>query len=113
MALPKKIDCVVMGKHQDSMIMGGRYHDGITNPNDPISLQEDILIDAYYKGSPFAFTQQFVFDWGAIIANTVDSQNQVVGRRTDGSILSQQATRGHIHRASVQDSNGDQRQILR
>ena len=111
--LAEKIDCVVMGKRQDSMIMGGRYHDGITNPNDPVSLQEDILMNADYKGSSFAFTQQFVFDWGAIIANTVDSQNQVVGRRTDGSILSQHATRGHIHRASVRDSNGDQRKILR
>lgn len=111
--LAEKIDCVIMGKRLDSKIMGGRYHDGITNPNDPVTLQEDILIDGEYKGSSFAFTQQFVFDWGAIKSNTVDSQNQVVGRRTDGSILSQHATRGHVHRATVRDSNGDQRKILR
>ena len=111
--LAKDIDCVVMGKRQDSRIMGGRYHDGITNPNDPISLQEDILINGDYKGSSFAFTQRFLFDWGAVTSNTLDSQNQIVGRRTDGSILSQHSTRGHVHRASVRDSNGDQRKILR
>lgn len=111
--LAKTIDCVVMGKRQDSKIIGGRYHDGITNPNDPISLQEDILINGDYKGSSFAFTQQFLFDWGAVVSNTVDRQDQIVGRRSDGSILSQHATRGHVHRASVRDSNGDQRKILR
>ncbi|KAL9126808.1 MAG: hypothetical protein Q9217_004203 [Psora testacea] len=111
--LAKDIDCVVMGKRQDSRIMGGRYHDGITNPNDPVSLQEDILINGDYKGSSFAFTQRFLFDWGAITSNTLDSQNQIVGRRTDGSILSQHSIRGHIHRANVRDSNGDQRKMLR
>ncbi|KAL8803052.1 MAG: hypothetical protein Q9182_003422 [Xanthomendoza sp. 2 TL-2023] len=111
--LAKDIDCVVMGKRHDSKIIGGRYHDGITNPNDRISLQEDILINGDYKGSSFAFTQRFVFDWEAILANTSDSQNQIVGRRVDGSILSQHATRGHIHRANVRDSNGDQRKLLR
>ena len=111
--LAKHIDCVVMGKRQDSRIMGGRYHDGITNPNDPISLQEDILNDGDYKGSCFAFTQRFLWDWEAVMANTVDNQDQVVGRRTDGSILSQYATRGHVHRANVRDSNNDQRKLLR
>lgn len=111
--LAKDIDCVVMGKRPDSKVIGGRYHDGITNPNDPVSLQEDILTNGDYKGSSFAFTQRFVFDWEAISSNTVDSQNQIIGRRTDGSILSQNSTRGHIHRASVRDSNGDQRKILR
>lgn len=111
--LATEIDSVVMGKRQDSKIMGGRYHDGITNPNDPISLQEDILMNGEFKGSSFAFTQRFVFDWEAIISNTVDSQNQIVGRRYDGSILSQHATRGHIHRANVRDCNGDQRKLLR
>ena len=111
--LAKDIDSVVMGKRQDSRIMGGRYHDGITNPNDPVSLQEDILIDGEYKGSSFAFTQRFLWDWGAVMSNSVDNQDQVVGRRTDGSILSQHATRGHVHRASVRDSNGDQRKMLR
>ena len=111
--LAKDIDCVVMGKRQDSKIMGGRYHDGITNPNDPVSLQEDILVGGEFEGSCFAFTQQFVFDWDAIYSNTVDSQNQIVGRRTDGSIISQHSLRGHIHRANVRDSNGDQRRLLR
>ena len=113
LGLAKDIDCVVMGKRQDSRIMGGRYQDGITNPNDPVSLQEDILISGEYKGSSYAFTQRFLFDWGAVMSNTVDSQNQIMGRRTDGSILAQHSTRGHVHRANVRDSNGDQRRILR
>lgn len=40
-----EIEEVKMGKRKDTRIMGGRYVDGITNPNDPISLAEDILID--------------------------------------------------------------------
>ncbi|KAL8654636.1 MAG: hypothetical protein Q9226_003353 [Calogaya cf. arnoldii] len=111
--LAKDIDCVVLGKRHDSRIIGGRYHDGITNPNDPVSLQEDILLNGDYKGSSFAFTQRFVFDWEAITSNTSDAQNSIVGRRPDGSIIAQHSTRGHIHRASVRDSNGDQRKILR
>ncbi|KAL8887574.1 MAG: hypothetical protein Q9215_004860 [Flavoplaca cf. flavocitrina] len=111
--LAKDIECVVLGKRHDSRIVGGRYHDGITNPNDAVTLSEDILNRGDHKGSSFAFTQRFVFDWEAIMSNTSDSQNQIVGRRPDGTILSQHAIRGHVHRANVRDSNADQRKLLR
>ena len=111
--LAKKIDTVVVGKRKDARIIGGRYLDSITNPNDPVSLQEDILISGKFKGSCFAFTQQFAFDWKSILTYTSEGQNQTIGRKNDGSILSQHATNGHIHRANVRDSNGDQRKLLR
>ena len=111
--LARKIDAIVVGKRKDARILAGRYLDGITNPNDPVSLQEDILIHGDFKGSCFAFTQQFKFDWKSILSYTTEGQNQTIGRRNDGSILSQHATYGHIHRANVRDENGDQRKLLR
>ena len=111
--LAVKIDVVVVGKRKDARIIGGRYLDSITNPNDPVSLQEDVLISGEFRGSCFAFTQQFAFDWKSILAYTPEGQNQTIGRKNDGSILSQHATNGHIHRANVRDSNGDQRKLLR
>ena len=111
--LARNIDTVIVGKRKDARIIGGRYLDSITNPNDPVSLQEDILVSGEFKGSCFAFTQKFAFDWKSILAYTSEGQNQTIGRKNDGSILSQHATNGHIHRANVRDSNGDQRKLLR
>ena len=111
--LAERIDTVVVGKRKDARIIGGRYLDSITNPNDPVSLQEDILISGEFRGSCFAFTQQFAFDWKSILAYTPEGQNQTIGRKNDGAVLSQHATNGHIHRANVRDSNGDQRKLLR
>ncbi|KAK4212310.1 hypothetical protein QBC37DRAFT_388937 [Rhypophila decipiens] len=114
-ALSCEMDAVEVGKRPDARIMGGRYLDSITNPNDPISLTEDILIggDARYRGSCFGFTQKFLFDWPGIASQTADSQDEMIGRNPDGAALPQHAVHSHVHRAHSRDSNGDQRKLLR
>ncbi|PSR84273.1 pyruvate formate lyase-domain-containing protein [Coniella lustricola] len=109
------IEITIGGKRADSRIIGGRYVDGITNPNDPVTLVEDILIrDGPHAGACFALTQKFEFDWGGIATQTADAQDEMIGRNTEGAVLSQHGMRGHVHQAgNVRDANNDQRKVLR
>lgn len=109
------IDTVIAGKRKDIRVTGGRYNEGITNPNDPISLTEDILVSAPapFPGSTFAFTQKFEFDWPRIASQGANTEDEMVGRNPDGASLPQHATHSHIHRAHIRDKNWDQRKILR
>lgn len=67
----------------------------VTNPNDPISLAEDILVDSdgLDNGSCFGFTQKFVFDWPDLTSQPGEALNAVIGRRPDGEIISQQRSK--------------------
>ncbi|GAP86733.1 putative Dyp-type peroxidase family protein [Rosellinia necatrix] len=112
------IETLGLGKRPDGRVMGGRYVDHISNPNDPISLAEDILVtsDGLDSGSSFCFTQKFVFDWPDLNSQSGDALDAVLGRRPNGEIISQQADRAvnaHIHRAHTIDKNRDQRKLLR
>jgi Dyp-type peroxidase family len=113
-AISKSIDAVAAGKRKDIRVPGGRYNEGITNPNDPVSLVEDILIrDPCYAGASFAFTQKFEFDWPRISIQSASSEDEMIGRNPDGASLPQHATHSHIHRAHVKDKDQNQRKILR
>lgn len=107
------IDTVIGGKRPDIRVIGGRYLDGITNPNDPISLTEDILISGDNRGASFALTQQFTFDWPGISSMAPDTQDEMIGRNTDGAVLPQHSLHGHVHRVTARDSKGDKRKLLR
>ncbi|KAI0534462.1 pyruvate formate lyase-domain-containing protein [Xylaria digitata] len=112
------IQALELGKRPDGRVMGGRYVDHISNPNDPISLAEDILVDSDGpdNGATFGFTQKFTFDWLDLNSQTGDGLDAVIGRRPDGEIISQQrskAVNAHIHRAHTLDNNRDQRKLLR
>ncbi|KAM0342541.1 hypothetical protein ACHAPU_009515 [Fusarium lateritium] len=113
--ISKTIDTVVAGKRKDIRVGGGRYVDGITNPNDPVSLAEDILVSSPedYRGASFAFTQKFTFDWPRIVTQGGDAEDEMVGRNPDGASLPQHTTHSHIHRAHIRDKDLDQRKILR
>ncbi|KAI0908827.1 pyruvate formate lyase-domain-containing protein [Ustulina deusta] len=116
--LANDIQHLELGKRPDGRVMGGRYVDHITNPNDPISLAEDILVDSdgLDNGSCFGFTQKFVFDWPDLTSQPGEALNAVIGRRPDGEIISQQrskAENAHVHRAHTLDDNLDQRKLLR
>ncbi|KAI0104995.1 pyruvate formate lyase-domain-containing protein [Nemania sp. FL0031] len=116
--LTNDIQNIPLGKRPDGRVMGGRYVDHISNPNDPISLAEDILVDSegIDHGASFAFTQKFVFDWPDLNSQSGDALDAVIGRRPNGEIISQQASKAvnaHIHRAHTIDSNRDQRKLLR
>jgi Dyp-type peroxidase family len=116
--LSTRMEEVKMGKRKDTRIMGGRYVDGITNPNDPISLAEDILIDQLdmrggLTGSCFGFTQKFEFDWPGIATQAADTQDEMIGRNPDGAALPQHAVHSHVHRAAIRNKNGDQLKLLR
>ncbi|KAI0466497.1 pyruvate formate lyase-domain-containing protein [Xylaria cf. heliscus] len=116
--LANDIQTLELGKRPDGRVMGGRYVDHISNPNDPISLAEDILVggDGPESGATFGFTQKFVFDWPDINSQPGEGLDAVIGRRPNGEILSQQASKAanaHIHRAHTLDHNRDQRKLLR
>ncbi|KAI1436516.1 pyruvate formate lyase-domain-containing protein [Xylaria sp. CBS 124048] len=116
--LKEKIDQIELGKRPDGRVIGGRYVDHITNPNDPISLTEDILIGGEdpYRGASFCLTQKFVLDWPDLNAQPGEGLDAVFGRRPDGEIISQQAVQAygsHINHAHTVDENRDQRKLLR
>ncbi|KAI0856958.1 pyruvate formate lyase-domain-containing protein [Xylaria cubensis] len=116
--LANDIQTLELGKRSDGRVMGGRYVDHITNPNDPISLAEDILVggDGPDSGATFGFTQKFIFDWPDLSSQPGEVLDAVIGRRPNGEIISQQASKianAHIHRAHTLDHNRDQRKLLR
>ncbi len=112
-ALAERVDYLSVGKRDDGRVIGGRYLDGITNPSDPVSMAEDILIDGPYRGAAFGFTQQFLFDWKAIAALAPDAEDATLGRNPTGAVLPQAPKDAHIHRAHLLDANGDNRKLLR
>lgn len=111
--LSKELDVVAVGKRPDGRILAGRFLDGITNPNDPITLAADILVEGEFAGASFGFSQKFLFDWETIAAMTADGENAMIGRDPAGAILPNGDANAHIRRAHVIDSNGDNRKLLR
>lgn len=107
------VERLSVGKRPDGRVIGGRYLDGITNPNDPVSMAEDILVSGPYAGAAFGFTQKFLFDWRAIAAMMPDAEDAMIGRNPEAAILPQGPSDGHIHRAHIEDANGDNRKLLR
>lgn len=107
------LDVVAVGKRPDGRVIGGRYLDGITNPSDPVNLAADILVDGEYRGACFGFTQKFLFDWDSIAAMAPDSEDAMIGRNPAGAMLPQGPHDGHVHRAHMLDTNGDNRKLLR
>ncbi|KAI0201671.1 pyruvate formate lyase-domain-containing protein [Astrocystis sublimbata] len=116
--LANDVHTLKLGKRPDGRVMGGRYVDHITNPNDPISLAEDILVGGKGpdSGATFGFTQKFTFDWQDINSQPGEGLDAVFGRRPNGEIISQQASQAvnaHINCAHTLDHNRDQRKLLR
>lgn len=85
--LSEEIDMVAAGKRKDIRVAGGRYNDGITNPNDPISLADDILIStpSPYHGASFGLTQNFKFQWDRIVTQSAGTEDKMIGRNPDGA----------------------------
>lgn len=111
--LAAQLDIQAAGKRPDQKVMGGRYLDGITNPNDPVGLAADILQDGPYRGACFAFTQKFLFDWRSISTMLPDAQDALIGRNPEGMALPQGDLNAHIRRVHVMDKNGDNLKLLR
>ncbi|WP_211473055.1 pyruvate formate lyase family protein [Collimonas humicola] len=112
-ALAAQIEILAVGKRPDGKVMGGRYLDGITNPNDPVSLAADILADGEFQGACYGFTQKFLFEWSSIGDMLPDAQDAMLGRDPAGAILPQHDHNAHIRRVHVLDSNGDNLKLLR
>ncbi|MEO9383354.1 pyruvate formate lyase family protein [Chromobacterium phragmitis] len=112
-ALASRVEILAVGKRADGRVIGGRYLDGITNPSDPVSMAEDILLDGPYRGAAFGFTQKFLFDWKAIAALAPDAEDAMLGRNPAGAVLPQGPGDAHIHRAHFLDEDGDNRKLLR
>ena len=112
-ALAAQLDIQPLGKRPDGKIMAGRYLDGITNPNDPIGLAADILLDGEYRGACYGFTQKFLFDWNSIGTMLPDAQDAMIGRNPEGMALPHGDVNAHIRRVHVLDENGDNLKLLR
>ena len=111
--LASHVEILAVGKRPDRKIMAGRYLDGITNPDNPVGLAADVLINGEYGGACFAFTQKFLFDWPSISTMLPDAQDAMIGRNPDGVSLPQGDVNAHIRRVHVMDSNGDNLKLLR
>lgn len=113
--LVTEIENLTLGKRQDGRVLGGRYVDHITNPNDPISLAEDVLVpdEGPSRGATFGLTQKFILDWDNIAAQTGHGLDAIIGRRPNGEMMSQHEANAHVHRAHILDKDGSQRKLLR
>ena len=112
-AMSSELDRVQAGKRSDGRVVAGRYPDGITNPSDPISLAEDVLMAGEHPGAAFAFTQKFIFNWSALATMAPDAEDAMIGRHQGGAILPQAPEDCHVVRAHRYDGAGDNRKIMR
>jgi Dyp-type peroxidase family len=96
-------------------VIGCRFSETLNNATDPLSIQDNVLIDdgSAHRGGSYVFTQRFHLNWDHILNMTPEQIEDLVGRTTRDVLIPSRDTRSHIKCSRVQDDAGDTMQILR
>ncbi len=97
-------------------VLGCRFSENLNNPSDPITIAKHTLIggeDIDHLGGSFVLAQRFVINWNQINMMTEDQIEDLIGRKTDDTIIPDRDSRSHIKSARIQDENGNTTPILR
>ena len=97
-------------------VLGCRFSENLNNPADPISIAKHILTgrdDVEHIGSSVVLAQRFPINWSQINAMTEDQIEDMIGRKTDDTIIPDKGTRSHIKSSRLQDENGNTTPVLR
>ncbi|UUC44956.1 Dyp-type peroxidase [Flavobacterium cerinum] len=97
-------------------VLGCRFSENLNNPSDPISIAKHTLIgcdDMAHFGGSFVLAQRFLINWNQINMMTEDQIEDLIGRKTDDTIIPDRDSRSHIKAARIQDTNGNTTPVLR
>lgn len=97
-------------------VLGCRFSENLNNPSDPITIAKHTLIggdDIEHLGGSFVLAQRFVINWNQINMMTEDQIEDLIGRKTDDTIIPDRDSRSHIKSARIQDENGNTTPVLR
>ncbi|MGN7986636.1 Dyp-type peroxidase [Pedobacter sp. 22226] len=97
-------------------VLGCRFSENLNNPSDPITIAKHTLIggeDMDHFGGSFVLAQRFVINWNQINMMTEDQIEDLIGRKTDDTIIPDRDSRSHIKSARLQDEQGNTTPILR
>ncbi|WP_316820410.1 Dyp-type peroxidase [Pedobacter gandavensis] len=97
-------------------VLGCRFSENLNNPSDPITIAKHTLIggeDMAHFGGSFVLAQRFVINWNQINMLTEDQIEDLIGRKTDDTIIPDRDSGSHIKSARLQDENGNSTPILR
>lgn len=97
-------------------VLGCRFSENLNNPSDPITIAKHTLIggdDIRHLGGSFVLAQRFLINWNQINMMTEDQIEDLIGRKTDDTIIPDRDSRSHIKSARVQDQNGNTTPVLR
>lgn len=97
-------------------VLGCRFSENLNNPSDPISLAKHVLVggeDMDHFGASFVLAQRFLINWDQINMMTESQIEDLIGRKTNDTIIPVRDTRSHIKNARLQDANGNTTPILR
>lgn len=97
-------------------VLGCRFSENLNNPSDPITVAKHTLIggeDMAHFGGSFVLAQRFVINWNQINMLTEDQIEDLIGRKTDDTIIPDRDSRSHIKSARIQDENGNTTPVLR
>jgi len=97
-------------------VLGCRFSENLNNPSDPVSLAKHSLIgpeDIDHFGGSFVLSQRFLINWDQINMMSEDQIEDLIGRKTDDTIIPDRDSRSHIKASRVQDEHGNTTPVLR
>lgn len=101
---------------RNGKVLGCRFSENLNNPSDPISLAKHTLIgaeDIDHFGGSYVLSQRFLINWDQINMMSEDQIEDLIGRKTDDTIIPDRDSRSHIKASRVQDENGNTTPVLR
>ncbi|WP_175858006.1 Dyp-type peroxidase [Burkholderia anthina] len=103
-------------KPHGGRVLGCRFAENLNNPSDPISLAKHSIVgvdDVEHFGASFVLSQRFLINWDQINMMSEDQIEDLIGRKTDDTIIPDRDTRSHIKASRVQDEFGNTTPVLR
>lgn len=97
-------------------VLGCRFSENLNNPADPVSISKHCITgfdDIDHLGSSYVLAQRFIINWDQINTMSEDQIEDLIGRKTNDTIIPDRDTRSHIKSARMQDSLGNTTPVLR
>jgi Dyp-type peroxidase family len=97
-------------------VLGSRFSENLNNPTDPLTVSKHCLVgaeDIDHFGASYVLAQRFKINWDQVHSMSEDQIEDIIGRKTDDTIIPDRDTRTHIKSARRQDKYGNTTPLLR
>tara|TARA_R110001632_G_scaffold137043_3_gene252690 strand:- start:36 stop:3953 length:3918 start_codon:yes stop_codon:yes gene_type:complete len=97
-------------------VLGSRFSENLNNPTDPLTVSKHCLVgaeDMEHFGASYVLAQRFKINWDQVHSMSEDQIEDIIGRKTDDTIIPDRDTRTHIKSARRQDKHGNTTPLLR